>query len=152
MTHLQPSYIGPTRLNKPCDEDGCTKTATYDDYCEEHAPPGKVFTGERRINSPRHGIVYLSGPDQENKQSQKISSSNAWNDLKCAGKYYAKRLGCGSCIRDSDFKSKKSRRKSLKKPVKKPVKKALQKTPKKPVKKTPKKASKTSKKSHARRV
>jgi len=142
MTHLQPSYIGPTRLNKPCDEDGCTKTATYDNYCEEHALPGAMFTGKRRINSPRHGSVYLSGPYQENKQSQKISLSNAWDAIKCAGKYCAKRLGCGSCIK---FKSKKSRRKSLKKPVKK----TLQKTPKKPVKKTPKKASK---KSHARRV
>ena len=122
------------------------KTATYGDYCEEHASPGAMFTGERRIDSPRHGSVYLSGTYQAlDEQSQQNFLYNAWNDLKYAGKYYAKRLGCGSCIRDSDFKSKKSRRKSLQKHVKK----ALQKTPKKPVKKTPKKASK---KSHARRV
>jgi len=122
------------------------KIATYGNYCEEHALPGAMFTGKRRINSPRHGSVYLSGHYQENKQPQKDFNLKWIRNIipKCIG---------DRCFGDntSDFKAKRSKRKttSAKKSVKKPVKKALQKTPKKPVKKTPKKASK---KSHARRV
>ena len=146
----EPGYHGTTTVWKPCDENKCKKPATHGNFCNEHAPPHAVYTGSKRMVTPRTASATLRGEDgDEDDDEDKGKKKSLCDRIFCRGKFKSKKTSKKSVKKTS----KKSVKKAPKKSVKKAPKKSVKKTPKKSVKKAPKKSvKKTPKKSHARRV